>query len=88
MTTAARRWIGAASKPAKAKQGTLQLWVGGSLRRRHRGTPYREWLDSQIARFKQANKGSDVKIRAVNGQQGLGGGQASGRLPGRSRRPT
>ena len=56
----------AASKPAKAKQGTLQLWVGGNFAGATPGTPYREWLDNQIARFKEENKGSDVKITLLS----------------------
>ena len=51
---------------AKAKPGTLDLWVGGNFAGATPGTPYREWLDSQIDRFKTENKGSDVKITLLS----------------------
>ncbi len=51
---------------AKAKPGTLELWVGGNFAGATPGTPYREWLDSQIDRFKTENKGSDVKITLLS----------------------
>jgi raffinose/stachyose/melibiose transport system substrate-binding protein len=51
---------------AKAKPGTLELWVGGNSAGATPGTPYRKWLDSQIDRFKAANKGSDVKITLLS----------------------
>ena len=51
---------------AKAKPGTLELWVGGNFAGATPGTPYREWLDSQIDRFKADNKGSDVKITLLS----------------------
>jgi raffinose/stachyose/melibiose transport system substrate-binding protein len=51
---------------AKAKPGTLELWVGGNFAGATPGTPYREWLDSQIDRFKAENKGSDVNITLLS----------------------
>jgi raffinose/stachyose/melibiose transport system substrate-binding protein len=51
---------------AKAKPGTLELWVGGNFAGATPGTPYRKWLDSQIERFKADNKGSDVKITLLS----------------------
>lgn len=51
---------------AKAKPGTLELWVGGNFAGATPGTPYREWLDSQIDRFKTENQGSDVKITLLS----------------------
>jgi raffinose/stachyose/melibiose transport system substrate-binding protein len=51
---------------AKAKPGTLELWVGGNFAGATPGTPYREWLDAQIDRFKADNKGSDVKITLLS----------------------
>jgi raffinose/stachyose/melibiose transport system substrate-binding protein len=51
---------------AKAKPGTLELWVGGNFAGATPGTPYRKWLDSQIDRFKAQNKGSDVKITLLS----------------------
>ena len=51
---------------AKAKPGTLELWVGGNFAGATPGTPYREWLDSQIDRFKADNQGSDVKITLLS----------------------
>jgi raffinose/stachyose/melibiose transport system substrate-binding protein len=56
----------AASKPAKAKPGTLELWVGGNFAGATPGTPYRDWLDSQVKRFKTDNQGSDVKITLLS----------------------
>jgi raffinose/stachyose/melibiose transport system substrate-binding protein len=53
-------------KAAKPKPGTLQLWVGGNFAGATPGTPYREWLDSQIQRFKTKHKGSDVKITLLS----------------------
>jgi raffinose/stachyose/melibiose transport system substrate-binding protein len=46
--------------------GTLKLWVGGNFAGATPGTPYREWLDNQVDRFKQANSGSDVKITLLS----------------------
>jgi ABC-type glycerol-3-phosphate transport system substrate-binding protein len=51
---------------AKAKPGTLELWVGGNFAGATPGTPYRKWLDSQIDRFKTENQGSDVKITLLS----------------------
>jgi len=51
---------------AKPKPGTLELWVGGNFAGATPGTPYREWLDAQIKRFKGANTGSDVKITLLS----------------------
>jgi raffinose/stachyose/melibiose transport system substrate-binding protein len=56
----------ASSEPAKAKPGTLEMWVGGNFAGATPGTPYREWLDSQVERFKADNKGSDVKITLLS----------------------
>jgi raffinose/stachyose/melibiose transport system substrate-binding protein len=57
---------GSSGETAKAKPGTLDLWVGGNFAGATPGTPYREWLDSQISRFKAENKGSDVKITLLS----------------------
>ncbi len=54
------------AETAKAKPGTLELWVGGNFAGATPGTPYREWLDSQIDRFKADNQGSDVKITLLS----------------------
>ena len=40
--------------------------MGGNFAGATPGTPYREWLDSQIDRFKADNKGSDVKITLLS----------------------
>ena len=57
---------GSSGQTAKPKPGTLELWVGGNFAGATPGTPYRKWLDSQIDRFKAANKGSDVKITLLS----------------------
>ena len=57
---------GPSGDTAKAKPGTLELWVGGNFAGATPGTPYREWLDSQIDRFKSKNKGSDVNITLLS----------------------
>src|SRR5882672_10298992 len=51
-----------AAASAKPKPGTLQLWLGGILTTSTPGSPFRAWVDDQVARFKAANAGSDVKI--------------------------
>ncbi len=58
----------AAAAPAVATPtpGTLDLWVGGNFAGATPGTPYREWLDAQIERFKQSNSGSDVKLTLLS----------------------
>jgi raffinose/stachyose/melibiose transport system substrate-binding protein len=57
---------GSSAQTEKPKPGTLELWVGGNFAGATPGTPYREWLDSQIERFKAKNKGSDVKITLLS----------------------
>jgi raffinose/stachyose/melibiose transport system substrate-binding protein len=57
---------GSSGQTAKPKPGTLELWVGGNFAGATPGTPYREWLDSQIDRFKAKNNGSDVKITLLS----------------------
>jgi ABC-type glycerol-3-phosphate transport system substrate-binding protein len=51
---------------ATPEPGTLDLWVGGNFAGATPGTPYREWLDAQVDRFKAANAGSDVKITLLS----------------------
>ena len=46
--------------------GELELWVGGNFAGATPGTPYREWLDAQVDRFKAENAGSDVKITLLS----------------------
>jgi len=41
---------------------TLNLWLGGVLTTSTPGSDYRVWVDDTVARFKQANPGTDVKI--------------------------
>jgi multiple sugar transport system substrate-binding protein len=41
---------------------TLELWLGGILTTSTPGTSYRQWVDAQIARFKQFFPGSDVNV--------------------------
>jgi len=55
-----------AAAAATPTAGTLDLWVGGNFAGATPGTPYREWLDAQIDRFKSANAGSDVKITLLS----------------------
>ena len=60
-----------AASSAAAKPATLQLWLGGILTTSTPGSPYRKWVDQQIARFQAANRGSKVAITllpADNGQ--------------------
>jgi raffinose/stachyose/melibiose transport system substrate-binding protein len=57
---------GSSGEAAKPKPGTLELWVGGNFAGATPGTPYREWLDSQIERFRAKHKGSDVKITLLS----------------------
>ncbi len=48
--------------PATPAPATLELWLGGILTTATPGSDARKWVDEQIARFKQANPGSDVNI--------------------------
>jgi len=57
---------GGAAAVATPTPGTLDLWVGGNFAGATPGTPYREWLDAQIERFKGENTGSDVKITLLS----------------------
>ena len=41
---------------------TLELWLGGILTTATPGTPNETWVNNVIARFKDANPGSDVKV--------------------------
>ena len=47
---------------ATGAAGTLDLWLGGILTTATAGTPYEEWVNNVITRFKAANPGWDVKI--------------------------
>jgi raffinose/stachyose/melibiose transport system substrate-binding protein len=48
---------------ARATQGkVLNLWLGGILTTATPGTPYRKWVDMQIARLKQKVPGAKVKM--------------------------
>jgi raffinose/stachyose/melibiose transport system substrate-binding protein len=49
----------APSKPASA---TLDVWLGGILTTATEGTPYKQYWDDQITRFKSAFPGSDVDV--------------------------
>jgi len=49
--------VAAAPEPA-----TLDVWLGGILTTATPGTPYEAWVNDVVARFKEANPGSDVKI--------------------------
>jgi ABC-type glycerol-3-phosphate transport system substrate-binding protein len=52
------------AKPTGGKPaaGVLELWLGGILTTSTPGSPFRAWVDGQIARFKEQNPGSDVKV--------------------------
>jgi raffinose/stachyose/melibiose transport system substrate-binding protein len=52
----------AASSSASSQGKTLQLWLGGVLTTSTPGTPYRKWVDQQIARFQAAEPGTKVQI--------------------------
>jgi raffinose/stachyose/melibiose transport system substrate-binding protein len=41
---------------------TIDLWLGGQLTTSTPGTPYNEWVEHVITRFKAAFPGSDVKV--------------------------
>jgi ABC-type glycerol-3-phosphate transport system substrate-binding protein len=41
---------------------TIDLWLGGTLTTSTPGTPYNEWVEHVITRFKAAFPGSDVKV--------------------------
>lgn len=53
----------AGGKPTPAN---LQLWVGGNFAGATPGTPYRTWLDDQIARFKHQHPGSNVTVTLLS----------------------
>ncbi len=52
--------VAAAPEPA-----TLDVWLGGILTTATPGTPYEAWVNDVVARFKEANPGSDVKINLL-----------------------
>ena len=63
----------AASAPAATvlAPATIDLWLGGVLTTATPGSPYDNWVQHVITRFKAANPGSDVKVTllpADNGQ--------------------
>jgi raffinose/stachyose/melibiose transport system substrate-binding protein len=45
-----------------AKPATISLWLAGQFSGSTPGTPYRKWVDNQIARFKQAHPASNVQV--------------------------
>jgi ABC-type glycerol-3-phosphate transport system substrate-binding protein len=51
-----------APTPAKPAPATLEVWLGGILTTATPGSDARKWVDDQVARFKEANPGSDVNI--------------------------
>jgi hypothetical protein len=55
---------GSSGETAKAKPGTLDLWVGGNFAGATPGTPYREWLDSQISRSSASEASSSARTTA------------------------
>jgi ABC-type glycerol-3-phosphate transport system substrate-binding protein len=50
----------AAGGPPKA--GTINIWLAGLFATATPGTPYRNWIDAQTARFEKAYPGSKVNI--------------------------
>jgi ABC-type glycerol-3-phosphate transport system substrate-binding protein len=56
---------GAASTGAastKPKAGTINLWLAGLFATATPGTPYRQWIDSQVKRFEAQYPGSKVNV--------------------------
>ena len=51
-----------ATEAPKPEAATIDVWLGGILTTATAGTPYEEWVNNIVARFKAANPGSDVKI--------------------------
>jgi ABC-type glycerol-3-phosphate transport system substrate-binding protein len=53
---------GASASPATIPPATIDLWLGGQLTTSTPGTPYNEWVEHVITRFKASFPGSDVKV--------------------------
>ncbi|HEY7937631.1 MAG TPA: extracellular solute-binding protein [Candidatus Limnocylindrales bacterium] len=76
-STAPQTSSGTSNAPSSAAAATplapatINLWLGGILTTATSGSPYDQWLQHIITRFKAANPGSDVKITLLppdNGQ--------------------
>jgi raffinose/stachyose/melibiose transport system substrate-binding protein len=48
--------------PAGPEPATLEVWLGGILTTATPGSPFRTWVDEQVARFTEANPGSSVNL--------------------------
>ena len=62
---------GTSAAPSALAPATIDLWLGGVLTTATSGSPYDNWVQHVITRFKAANPGSDVKVTllpADNGQ--------------------
>ena len=76
-----------ASATTKApKAATINLWLAGLFATATPGTPYRQWIDSQTARFAKAYPGSKVNVTLLpaNNDQfsaALEAAFASGKVP-------
>jgi ABC-type glycerol-3-phosphate transport system substrate-binding protein len=46
----------------KPKAGAIEIWLAGLFATATPGTPYRQWIDAQTARFEKAYPGSSVKV--------------------------
>src|SRR5947207_15100152 len=53
---------GLASADAAGSAKTLELWLGGILTTATPGTPYRKWVDEQVARLKQLHPDVEVNL--------------------------
>lgn len=51
---------GSAASPPKA--GTINLWLAGLFATATPGTPYRQWVNSQVSRFQAKYPGSKVNV--------------------------
>ena len=50
------------SASAAPKAGTINLWLAGLFATATPGTPYRQWINSQVSRFQAAYPGSKVNV--------------------------
>jgi raffinose/stachyose/melibiose transport system substrate-binding protein len=50
------------SVPSAPKAGTINLWLAGLFATATPGTPYRNWINSQVSRFESKYPGSKVNV--------------------------
>jgi multiple sugar transport system substrate-binding protein len=75
-----------ASTTRAPKAATINLWLAGLFATATPGTPYRQWINSQVSRFQKAYPGSkvDVTLLPANNDQfsaALEAAFASGKVP-------